>query len=66
MKITTIIVLFVFTLTSIFSCWLPVLAQENELPKLTLGVIPFQAAGVKNYEAVSLSNRLHSELVKTW
>ncbi|MBC8182500.1 PEGA domain-containing protein [candidate division KSB1 bacterium] len=65
MKITTIIVLFKFTLFSIFGCWLPVLAQEKEPPKLTLGVIPFQAAGVKNYEAVSLSNRLHSELVKT-
>ena len=35
------------------------------MPKLTLGVIPFKATGVQTHEAVSLSNRLHSELVKT-
>ncbi len=65
MKITTIIVLLTFTISSVCSCWLPVLAQEKEPPKLTLGIIPFQASGVKDYEAVTLSNRLHSELVKT-
>jgi len=41
------------------------LAQENGSNKITLAVLPFSSAGVKEYEAISLSNRLHSELVKT-
>jgi len=41
------------------------IAQEKRVPKLTLAVLPFSSAGIKDYEAVSLSNRLHSELVKT-
>jgi len=40
-------------------------AQEKKPVKLTLAVLPFSSAGVKEYEAISLSNRLHSELVKT-
>ena len=39
--------------------------QEKKQSRLTLAVLPFSAAGVKDYEAISLSNRLHSELVKT-
>lgn len=40
-------------------------AQEKKKIKPSLAVLPFSSAGVKDYEAVSLSNRLHSELVKT-
>ena len=54
MKITTIILSLTFTLSSMFSCWLPVLAHKKEHPKLTYGVIPFQASGVKDYKAVTL------------
>jgi len=65
MKFIAFILLFAFTLSSILSSWLPLLAQEKEQPRLTLGVIPFSPAGVKEHEAISLSNRLHSELVRT-
>ena len=40
-------------------------AQEKKPVKPTLALLPFSSAGVKEYEAISLSNRLHSELVKT-
>jgi len=65
MKIMTVFVLFIFTFLAFGSSWTPLLAQQKEPPKLTLGVIPLKATGVKDYEALSLSNRLHSELVNT-
>ena len=43
----------------------PVFSQPKELPRLTLGVLPFSHAGVQQHEAVSLSHRLHSGLVQT-
>lgn len=65
MKIISLIVLITFTISSIASFWSPLWSQERQIQKIVLGVIPFAAAGVEEYEAVSLSNRLRSELVKT-
>jgi len=65
MKFISTIIVFCFTLSSIFGCWFNLPAQEKTVRRLSLAVLPFSSAGVKDYEAISLSNRLHSELVKT-
>jgi len=65
MKSIVVIVLITFTVSSIFGYRAPILAQQNRNSKYSLGVLPFRHAGVEEYEAISLSNRLHSELVKT-
>ncbi len=65
MKVFTHFVTYLFFLSTILSPWTIAWSQEKQLPKLTLGVIPFQGKGVKDYEAASLSERFHSELVKT-
>jgi TolB-like protein len=65
MKFIAVFVLFIFTFFAIFDSWAPLFAQQKAPPKLTLGVIPLKATGVQDYEAVSLSSRLHSELVNT-
>jgi len=56
---------FIFNLILFMGYYQGLLAQENGSNKITLAVLPFSSAGVKEYEAISLSNRLHSELVKT-
>lgn len=56
-------ILMIFILNSILSFQL--VYSNERLPQLTLGVIPFSHAGIKDYEAISLSNRLHSGLVQT-
>ncbi|MBN2011709.1 hypothetical protein JW960_20435 [candidate division KSB1 bacterium] len=50
---------------TLFCYWTPAAAQEDQLPKLTIAVLPFEATGVQPCEAVSLSKRLHSGLVQT-
>lgn len=65
MKFITHFITYLFFLSTILSPWTLAWSQEKQLPKLTLGVIPFQGKGVKDYEAASLSERFHSELVKT-
>ena len=65
MKFTVVIVLFAFTISSILGFWIPIYGQVKNQRKLTLAVLPFSNAGVREYEAISLSNRLHSELIKT-
>jgi len=63
---TNFIILFLAIITFSTPGFRPNLgAQEKKPVKPTLAVLPFSSAGVKEYEAISLSNRLHSELVKT-
>ncbi len=65
MKINFIIFILAITTFSASAYRPNLLAQEKKPVKPTLAVLPFSSAGVKDYEAISLSNRLHSELVKT-
>lgn len=65
MKIISLMVLIAFTISSIASFWSPLWSQERQIQKIVMGIIPFTAAGVEEYEAESLSNRLRSELIET-
>jgi TolB-like protein len=62
MKYIATLLLITFTTTCILP---PAFAQDKELPKMSIAVLPFEATGVQHYEAVSLSKRLHSGLVQT-
>ena len=65
MKSNFIILILAFTTFSTTGYHPNLKAQEKKTVKPTLAVLPFSSAVVKDYEAISLSNRLHSELVKT-
>ncbi len=65
MKIKSLILIFLVAAILFSGYSRMLIAQEKKKSNPTLAVLPFSSAGVKDYEAVSLSNRLHSELVKT-
>ena len=65
MKTRYVILILAIAAFSNFASRANIYSQERKKIKPSLAVLPFSSAGVKDYEAVSLSNRLHSELVKT-
>jgi TolB-like protein len=65
MKFKSIFLILVIFIFGTFGFTPNLTAQGKKPVYPTLALLPFSSAGVKEYEAISLSNRLYSELVKT-
>lgn len=65
MKPVSIVLLSSFLIQCILSPFFPLISQIQDKPRLTIGIIPFNAEGVEDYEAVTISNRLHSKVVES-